>query len=270
MPNLKSLFVLMALFNSSASGQASGTGTNMIAVICKNGIILGGDSRFSVLDSSGQVVAWRDGYKKIYQCQKILFGVNGQYEFDTLTFNGLYNRFLKSNRSRITVDNFYNVFLEYAGKTISNKSYNDLKANQFIVCGYRNNTPCIFLYEKTKIDSAVGMGFKTNNMEENSKGETGNKFGDLYVRDGLKLIHSYLTEAELKTARGTISRIGGQNSVAYFETRKIGWWRDQDSDKAETLNEFVNSLDNGLLKMNYRSMKDSIIFRRRITGLKGK
>ncbi len=268
MPILKSLFVLLALFNSSASGQSYGKGTYLMAIICKNGIILGGDSRISFLNSKGHVVAWRDGCRKIFQCQKVLFGVGGQFQFDTLTFNGLYIKFLKANRTRITVDNFYNTFLEFAGKAISNKSFNNLQANQFIVCGYRNNTPCIFLYEKIKIDSAVGMGFKTNYLEENLKGEIGIQFRDLFVRDGLKIIDHYLTAAGLKTGRGTISRIGGPNSIAYFETRKIGWWRDQDSDKAETLNEYLNLLNNGLLKMYYRSTKDSVIFRRSLTGLK--
>src|SRR6185312_9063870 len=171
-------------------------GTYIISAITKDGIIVGSDSRVSMFEGTEQhsrIYAHIDGVQKIFVYKKIFFQMDGQEDFSYYTIFGLFDKFKKENKETVSVKNFYNKFLSFAKKALSE---NDLKAindNHIIISGYDKTKPCIYIYENGKSDSAIGHGFKTNVYIDNRNKQMADYFNKCDINSGLSFINKFLT-----------------------------------------------------------------------------
>ena len=93
---LLALTLLVTPFSDRLIDVTTMGGTYIIGCICKNGIVIGADSRTSWLDNSGNVVAYDDMTKKVFTFNNIVFTRAGSSSFAdaNLTFNGVFKKLL--------------------------------------------------------------------------------------------------------------------------------------------------------------------------------
>ena len=76
-------------------------GTYLISAICKDGIVVGSDSRAVWMNNENQIAAYFDSAQKIFVYNKIVIAMAGGYAFldSNLTFNGLLKLFFNQNHN---------------------------------------------------------------------------------------------------------------------------------------------------------------------------
>jgi len=148
--------------------QLNSHGTYIIAGICKDGIVSISDSRTVFLDDRGNIGAYFDESPKIFQYRNIVLSMGGAATYKKVYFKELFRKFAASHKKEISVVSFLNIFLEFAKKNMIADDFDVLKNNQFMTCGYSNDTPfVVWHYKNEDYKTSVIGGFKSNNENDN-------------------------------------------------------------------------------------------------------
>lgn len=262
LPKLYFVLVLLLVSLKSGVGHISikNYGTYIISCIVKQGIVLAADSR-EVCFNHDEVYTYCEGVQKIFEYKGVYLQVSGGYEFGKYTIYGLVNKFEQENRNYIDVTNFFSIFSNFVKSKISNAEYAEFHKNQWIISGFYNSVPHIYLITNKGIDSAIGSGFETNRHSD----EWGTKFTNfLNTADPNQaaVFEKNIIENTAKQDKDRMSKIGGPISIVYFDA---GGEKHADIQKKYQYlttreNEIANF--NGLIIRVYRSKKDSILYKK--------
>ena len=261
----KSIFTLLSLLSFPSRPTNVKTtiysGTLIMSCITKDGIVLVADSRAVFIDN-GVVTAYFEGEKKIFQYKKILVAVSGALTLNgNLKVNGLFTKFNKETKRKIRVEYFYDVFMEFAKRNLSERDFLMLKRDCFIINGYINNNPAIYKYRNDYRDSLLQIGFITNDIvDKDYSKEITNIFKTFTISETTDFVKKFIESKIIIANKNGIGHIGGGLSIANIYKHKINWKQRNDSISFNSKDEFVNSFNKHLIKFWYKSYDDSIRF----------
>ncbi len=138
------ILAFLTLFNSLTYSQVTSTnGSFMIAAICKDGIIIGSDSRLTLKYKNG-AIGYIDSIQKIFPGKNYVIGLMGTANVNNYNVSYLTKRFTDS-LPQMNEDVSFTWFhwTKYIEKMIP-KAKIDLNGMIFFLANYRNSKPNIY------------------------------------------------------------------------------------------------------------------------------
>jgi hypothetical protein len=244
-------------------------GTYIMAAICKNGIVVGSDSRSVFVDSKNNVVAYFENSPKIFQIDNVLVSMSGKYSFDSTSFSQIFQDFKLIN-AEINVNTFYQLFIEFAKGKLSETHFKGLTANQFFICGYSTTNQPIINWYCGKDTVSIRNGYMTNTIKENKV----EKVKDFLTKadcgataDFVKKSINLISKERNKTQ---VSFIGGDESIAYIDNAGVKWVHNQNNNDFKNSRGLAKQYLDGKVKMWFRSPYDSTYFRSNLVQILNK
>lgn len=251
------LFISVLILTSTFSSQA----TYIIAAICKDGIVVGADSRIAFLDKEGKIQACFDSSQKIFRFQDIVLAMAGTYSFDhSISFMALLERFSEVNEEKIDIDKFHDIFLRFSKTQISSEAFVELCNNQFFICGYSKGVPQIKWYHKN-VDTTLSSGYFTSIRRDNYQVKTFEWLKQAEVDRTTFYIQNEMQRTLDRRNQINVYHSGGPASIINITSGNIAWVHKQSKNNFESIQDFQVALKQGLIKMWYRSKEDSVRFR---------
>ena len=124
-------------------------GSFVIAVICKDGIIVASDSRGTLKDREGRRIAYYDLDQKIFPIGNKLIADTGYASLNDpkLSFlSALMSRFAKSPLSHVEVDQLPAAYFKYANSVLPPAGAESAKLQTLIFAGFKKNKPVVCMY----------------------------------------------------------------------------------------------------------------------------
>jgi hypothetical protein len=205
-------------------------GSFVIAVICKDGIIMASDSRANIFDKSDlyhKPIAYYDLIQKIFPIGSNAIAETGQGLILNVFFSTIVEIFSK-NRVPIRVDKLLPSFIDYCGNNFPPEVLSEMKKQKLFAAGYVNNIPTICYYNEEQPEQSFGciqnMGYIQSDKTLLSEYDSGvlvnmssNEVADLAI----KAIKEYSKENERwKT-------IGGPIQVLLISHNKTSWIKNE-------------------------------------------
>lgn len=207
------------------------SGTFIIAAICKNGIVVGADSRTVFYDNHRKIAAYFEGKPKIYQHQNILVAMAGLYTFDKIDFSDFFNKFSVSHKPNIRVSNFFPTFTKYMRSQLSKNEYEELLKNQFLICGYSANKPIIHFYNgQEKKSIFLKSQYAINYEKDNNLSQINEFLKNADVNKTLTFVEVLIEGVIKHRNKDTVSSIGGIVTLAYINLEGVKWIQKQNID----------------------------------------
>jgi len=125
-------------------------GSFVIAVICKDGIIVASDSRGMLKDSEGHRIAYYDVNQKIFPLVDRLIADTGYASLnDTRVsfLSALMSHFAQSPLSAVEVDQLPGSYFTYASSLLGPLGASSAKIQTLMFAGYEKGMPIICMYE---------------------------------------------------------------------------------------------------------------------------
>lgn len=199
---MKIVWTILLLFVlSSKSYSQTGKGTHVILAICKDGILIGADSRLG-LSYNNQTDGYIDGYtddvQKIFKTKNLIMGFMGSFEIiDYQTMFSVINRYesvLQETDSLLTV----------AKKWYQFSSNNGMSGLTMVFARYENNQPILAFVNKGRLKILTSG---SNILETDSSGVENEYSNKLSCKQMGPIIKKYI----LKYAKANHSEkyIGG-------------------------------------------------------------
>jgi len=236
-------------------------GTELISCITKDGIVVAADSRWSKFKTAPNLqnifYAWSDGHKKIYNYNGIFIQLAGAYEFKNYTFYGLFEKFRKSNKRLVNTITLYSVFTSFAKKELSPEDYQQLKRNTIIISGYWRNIGRIYRYKNNKVDSAIGNGFLTLDLESGKMKNLMIWLDTAHIAATINFEISFIRQRASETPI-----IGGPISTGYVKPNGDISENFQNNDLYITTKSKIEAELSGKIKTNFISKDDSIQYKK--------
>jgi hypothetical protein len=124
-------------------------GSFVIAVICKDGIIVASDSRGTLKDREGRRIAYYDLDQKIFPIGNNLIADTGYASLNDpkLSFlSALMSRFAKSPLSHVEVDQLPAAYFKYANRVLPPAGAESAKLQTLVFAGFKKNRPVVCMY----------------------------------------------------------------------------------------------------------------------------
>lgn len=139
-------------------------GSFVIAVICKDGIIVASDSRGTLKDSQGHRIAYYDVNQKIFPIGKGLIADTGYASLNdpNISFlSALMSRFAKSPSSRVDVADLPASYFSYAATLLPQAGAESARLQTLVFAGFRQKTPvvCIYRGESDRTTKCSSAGY---------------------------------------------------------------------------------------------------------------
>ncbi len=233
-------------------------GTYLMAVICKDGIVMGSDSRMSFFNDKHELIAYFEGSKKVYQFRNIVFGIAGQAGFISTTFDVIFDKFTKTHNADIQVDKFYDIFLRFAKSTVRDSIYLALKQNQFLVCGYNNKQPFVYLYDVLGNEVISSHGYLTNFKRDNHNPQVEQIFATADLSTTVDHLDKYIMFIAQDRNKNAVSEIGGDRYIKCLTKEAIKDCSLPPKHNFKSVRELALAVKNKKVNMWYRSKPDSI------------
>lgn len=236
-------------------------GSYLVAAICAEGIVVGADSRAAFHDGNKQISAYTEGALKIFEHNSVFIAMAGGYTFDQQRFPGLFKSFRSTSPGTLPVSKFHEIFFSFARVKLSSASYENLKRNQFIICGYENNIPTVLYYSDDLTSKITSPGYITNQegFPVNEKFKNTLKTADLTV--AANAVENMIKRMAKSTNKTAVSHIGGPPSIVTITPLKNTWIKKQTKFAYDNIKDFAADYKKGKVKIIYRSKQDSISLR---------
>jgi hypothetical protein len=254
-------FLFVLITGSYSKGQTSRDfsehGTYIIAAISNNGITVGSDSRSVKFDKNHQIASYYDGASKIFKYNNIVIAVAGQHSFTGFTFVGILNAFKKAKFGEIDVLKFFDVFMSFAKTKLDSEDYAALSQNQYLICGYHNNSPRICWRYNTEniVYNSVG-DYKTNYVRDDGNENLKVAFSSASKATIIKAIENLIIDIEAERNKKGWATIGGLPSIINLTSKGYDFEKLQNKFEYNTISEFAHAFNNNLIPMVYRSELD--------------
>jgi len=139
-------------------------GSFVIAVICRDGIIVASDSRGTLKDRGGRRIAYYDLDQKIFPIGNKLIADTGYASLNDpkLSFlPALMSRFAKSPLSHVDVDQLPAAYFKYASAVLPPAGAESAKLQTLIFAGFKKNGPlvCIYRGESSRTTKCHSAGY---------------------------------------------------------------------------------------------------------------
>jgi len=124
-------------------------GSFVIAVICKDGIIVASDSRGTLKNREGRRIAYYDLDQKIFPIGNKLIADTGYASLNDpkLSFlSALMSRFAKSPLSHVEVDQLPAAYFNYANSVLPPAGAESARLQTLIFAGFKKNRPIVCMY----------------------------------------------------------------------------------------------------------------------------
>jgi len=239
-------------------------GTFIIGSICRDGIVMGSDSRGVWFGQNNKIAAYTESAQKIFQYNNVVFGMAGLFSFteSNLTFLGLLDKFKKQNTMIVDATSFYSIFMAFAQHTLTKTEYSKFIKNQFIIAGYVNSTPVIFFIENNIQESVYGIGYKTNERLDN-KGEMASIMMNILNKSSMSetvdFTYKILTIILKERNKDSISKVGGSPSIVSLDNKGIHLIMNNKFEKYISLKEDFQAVLAKKNKYTFLSKKDSTL-----------
>lgn len=162
-----SIFSCLLLVGVYSHSQLNISGSFSIVAICKDGILIGADTRmsFSVGDhspSQSEVLAYRDTIQKIFIIQNFALSVTGISHVGDSSLDIYFSDFEKTIPKNSTVlvakDSLFNfLYNKYSGRL------NIFLQQKIFIAGYENGEPTLGVLQYGEYHYGSGSGFITTN-----------------------------------------------------------------------------------------------------------
>lgn len=227
--------------------------TAIFGIIYKDGVAIFADSRSVFKNNSGVTVAFFEGTQKVHQINDYAFAMAGLQVFNKITIAGLVDAYLKTGKIAM-VDNFYNSFMDFCRKFLSDGDAAAIRSNYFIVAGYKGAIPYVSIYFDGKVKTINRPGeIVTNRIPEKATfyAEIANMLSSNSVNYATRFI------SEVKDKYGAFGEIGGDPSVLVIKANRLEWLR-KNKYNFKTPKEFYQKFKDKQIRMKYLSKTDSI------------
>jgi hypothetical protein len=127
-------------------------GSFIIAVTCKDGILVAADSRNTISNNFGKQLAYYDNVQKIFSFGKVAIAYTGHDTIQNLYFGAIIDAFAKTISDEIPVDQVLPTFFSFIESNLPYEAQVQVKQQVLIAVGYKDGKPlgCYYNYAQTE------------------------------------------------------------------------------------------------------------------------
>ena len=157
---MKYILILSVLLAGCLSNKIefNSHGTYQIAAICKDGIVIGTDTRTAITNKNLEIMAFYDTVQKIYPFEDYSISSSGNFLIQGKYLPFYYKEYRDSfpimNELKYNMLNFF-TFLYYKYPLVYKEAFN----NKMIFAGYENNKPSICFTRYGRYDCVRDSGY---------------------------------------------------------------------------------------------------------------
>jgi hypothetical protein len=245
-------FVLIFSFFEGLSQKSAPLyhhGTIIIAAIGADGVILVTDSRVTLMDSTGIVIANYDNENKIYASQKFATSLAGYSSYKNITFSKIISDFYSTKILPNNPSEFNNQLLNFI--QLNYIQFSDLmNQNTLITIGKYDDSLCISFRNSDYQSRYINNGCYTNVGYENIKEyfNYSNTYSCESLKDSaIKAIGKFIKKNNAE------SQMGGFISVYKIDLKGNGSWLSKNENGRNYPNycNFVKDFEKKKIKINY-------------------
>jgi hypothetical protein len=161
-------------------------GSFMVAVVCKDGILVAADSRGTVEDDGHRRLAYYDGVQKVFPLGTNALAYTGTDFIQNLHFSALVREF--SKMSPTGVDQIIPAFLQFSDQ-LPEVARLQFRKQSLVVAGYINGAPSICYYnEAQNIGSKYACGFGLVSSDRTTLDEYGTQLATTTSAEAAPLV----------------------------------------------------------------------------------
>jgi len=256
-------FTLLGILLCSVTckSQLLSTGSYSIAAICKDGIVIGADTRgASYYQAKGIIfkepLAYYDTIQKVFIVKNYVLSTTGAIIIGDKFVSYYIKQFSLSLPDDVNMQSFIKLFYNFMGKNCPSfgKEFLDL---QIIWCGYENRKPEICAIRNGHYQCIVDSG--------SIQTDSANHFGDSYSRkltcnEATKLIENsiyrHAQKHKLTYSIGgpiMILKITPDNKIEWLKNKKL-------TPNLDTKEQLYQACKNNKLNIHFTSPENKIIF----------
>jgi 20S proteasome alpha/beta subunit len=198
-------------------------GSFVIAVICKDGIIVASDSRGTLKNREGRRIAYYDLDQKIFPIGNKLIADTGYASLNDpkLSFlSALMSRFAKSPLSHVEVDQLPAAYFKYANTVLPAAGAESAKLQTLIFAGFKKNEPVVCMYrgESSRTTKCRSSGYLSSPGQQIAGLE---KASSLSFQDAARFMQQAIDEYAMAVQPGSV---GGPVVVRTIALSNSRWF----------------------------------------------
>lgn len=235
-------------------------GSFIISCICKDGIVVGADSRFAFLDYQNKIVAHFENSVKVFVIQNLVITMAGRHFFESgISFNGLLYNFKRANTENLSVTNFLKVFFSYAGRKLPSSELIQLRHNHFLISGYENSAATIFVHHARPKITLTKDGYVSNHDKENKSAIINNFLKKADLKTASIFVEELIKRKITQSNKNSVSSIGGSPSIISIDNHNtIKWVKRQNKYAFRNIKQFAAAYKGNKIKIWHRSDADAL------------
>lgn len=121
-------------------------GTEIIAAIGTDGVMICADTRVTVADLTGHPMAYFDGLSKIHKIGNFAIGIQGISHGDRVNLISLMDEFGKNELNGVSIDQIPIKWYQFIDSHLSTTDAQDFSRNTYILIGYDKGKPRVIRF----------------------------------------------------------------------------------------------------------------------------
>jgi len=134
-------------------------GTYQIAAICKDGIVVGTDTRCSIDDGNRHIMCYYDSVQKVFPFKNYAISSSGSMLINGKYLFYYYKQFEAANLNKEKMSENVKSFFDYMFKRYPEAASVIERTNKLIFAGYEGKTPVLFIAAKGQLQGVGDTGF---------------------------------------------------------------------------------------------------------------
>lgn len=218
-------------------------GSFVIAAICRDGIIIGSDSRTNFYSHDGRKLAHFDESQKIVLVDNNLIAYTGHAFIKNVWFCHIIKEFGRLNPG-LSIENFLPAFISFCKRSFPSECIEEIRKNMLIAAGYSGKLPKVCYLNERQTE---GFSYTCNCRFVQSDRSLFNNYSDRLMRMSFEEVAGLIDRAikDYASLEGH-SDIGGETVIRIITSDQSRWLSQAPHDHGWTyIHDFVKDYRNG-------------------------